>query len=775
MAIRLNSLKTRTAVAVTLVIVFTLVLNAVYLIVTRRAEMRAGIESDARTFAQLTNAPISVGYDTHYRSAFYKFRELIRGAMSLDPDVERIQIVDMDGRVVFDSRDLDEAPGSAPARQVLEPARLAAVKGLEPAVLPARDAAGGEALEIIAPYIEDWGRHRLTVAYLVSYKNLRPSIAQLVRATALLTLVSLLITGAVAVMLARRITRPLEELTRGAQHIAEGHFDRRLDIRSGDELQVLADAFNHMSAGLKQNVEQLEESNKKLAAVNEDLKELDRVKSDLLANVSHELRTPLTAIKGYTDYMLERKLGAITEKQEKGLLVVQRNMERLARTINALLDFSRLDLGRVTLNIQPFHLPALVDHILLSLRSELEKKKLGVTVAVDVGLPQVIGDREKISAVLENLIINALKFTPEGGRLTVSASRTAGRSRPVAELRVADTGIGIPPDQVSRIFTRFHQVDASSTRRFGGVGLGLAIVKSILDAHGSAIEVESEVGRGTAFRFTLPLLDKHEGALVRVRPPDEERLALVVDDDESFVRVVRAQLEEEGWTVATGSTAEQGAQLLAERHPDVVVLDLLLPDRSGLDLLSSLKADPATHAVPVVVVSVVNDAVRSLSLGATEHLVKPLEPAVVAAAVRRVTGTASGAATVLLADGDSGHAEGLRDALRREGFRTLVARDGRQALDVLGRRSPDAVLLQMSLPELNGLEVLEVMAREALTTRVPVLMLGAEGGEAGMRRAMALGARRCLGPVDMQEVVAEVRRQVEPPGGGEIGSRRAGA
>src|SRR4029079_15988699 len=129
----------------------------------------------------------------------------------------------------------------------------------------------------------------------------------------------------------------------------EGQYGRRLELRSRDELQVLAETFNHMSARLKHNVEQLEDSNEKLAAANEELKELDRVKSDLLANVSHELRTPLTAIKGYTDYMLERKLGAISEKQEKGLLVVQRNMERLARTINALLDFSRLDLGRVTL------------------------------------------------------------------------------------------------------------------------------------------------------------------------------------------------------------------------------------------------------------------------------------------------------------------------------------------------------------------------------------------------------------------------------------------
>src|SRR6185503_9110910 len=192
---------------------------------------------------------------------------------------------------------------------------------------------------------------------------------------------------------------------------------------------------------------------------------------------------PLTAIKGYTDYMLERKLGAISDKQEKGLLVVQRNMERLARTINALLDFSRLDLGRVTLNIQPFQLSALVEHILLSLRSELEKKRLTVALAVEAGLPQVIGDREKISAVLENLIINAMKFTPEGGTITVKAVRASIQGKPGAEVRVCDTGVGIPSSQLAKIFNRFHQVDSSATRRFGGVGLGLSIVKSILDAH----------------------------------------------------------------------------------------------------------------------------------------------------------------------------------------------------------------------------------------------------------------------------------------------------
>src|SRR4029079_11189067 len=287
----------------------------------------------------------------------------------------------------------------------------------------------------------------------------------------------------------------------------EGQYGRRLELRSRDELQVLAETFNHMSARLKHNVEQLEDSNEKLAAANEDLRELDRVKSDLLANVSHELRTPLTAIKGYTDYILEGRLGPITEKQERGLVVVQRNLERLSKSINALLDYARMETGRLALNVQPFDLAQLLEQIVTTLRSELERKRISFLSRVATDLPPVIADRERVSQVLENLVINALKFTPEGGRITVGASRGSLAGRPAAEILVSDTGIGIPEAQIGKVFARFHQVDGSSTRRIGGVGLGLAIVKSILDAHGAAITVESAVGRGTTFRFSLPILE----------------------------------------------------------------------------------------------------------------------------------------------------------------------------------------------------------------------------------------------------------------------------
>ena len=659
MRLRLNSLKTRTAVAIASVIVAILVANAVYLILTKRAELRRQTEDQALKFAQLTRDRIASGFEADSASGS-KFREMMREILRLNPDVDRIQVIAVDGRILFDSSVLDGAgtrKANGPAeRRVQDPQRKAAIEGLALSSIRGRDASGQDSLEIVAPYRNEGGRHDLSVAYRVTYENLEPGIAQLMYATGALTLASILLSVLVAVWLASRITKPLEALTSGAKDIAEGHFDRRLSITSHDELEILADTFNHMTGRLKENVEQLEESNKKLGAVNEELKELDRMKSDLLANVSHELRTPLTAIKGYTDYILERRLGAITEKQEKGLVVVQRNLERLSKTINALLDFSRMDVGRIALNLQPFGLGPLLEQIVTALRSELEKKGLKLTAEIEPGLPPVIADREKLSAVLENLIINALKFTPEGGRITVSASRAGSAARASALIRVTDTGVGIAPDQIAKIFNRFHQVDTSTTRRFGGVGLGLAIVKSILEAHGTSVTVESEVGRGTTFGFVLPVLDRAEApAPPRGREAAEEGLVLVVDDEPDVLRMMGTYLEEDGFAVLAASTAAEAAAIAAERRPDVIVLDLL---RGGLELLQSLKKDPATRHIPVMVVSIANDTVKGAGPGADEYLVKPVDRermvSTVRALLERTTATEP---TVLVVDDEADTAE----------------------------------------------------------------------------------------------------------------------
>jgi two-component sensor histidine kinase len=306
------------------------------------------------------------------------------------------------------------------------------------------------------------------------------------------------------------------------------------------------------------------------------------MKSDLLANVSHELRTPLTAIKGYTDYMLERKLGPVTEKQEKGLVVMQRNLDRLSRSISALLDFSRMDVGRLPLNLQPFPLAPLVEQILTTFRSELDRKRLTFAADIDPDLPLVIADREKLSAVIENLVVNAIKFTPESGRITVSGRRDPAAPRPAVLIQVADTGIGIPPDQVEKVFTRFHQVDTSTTRRFGGVGLGLAIVKSILEAHGSAIAVDSEPGRGSVFRFSLPLLEKQEASGREERRDDDSTLVLVAEGEAATADLIRDTLKTEGFRAVVVPDARL-AEAVGRERPGLVVLDPTRPDPGGFD------------------------------------------------------------------------------------------------------------------------------------------------------------------------------------------------
>ena len=770
MSLRLKSLKTRTALAIAFVVVVTLVINAVYLILKKKYELRADILQESQTFAELTKKPLAIGWEEDQAAEdgeknFSKFPEAVRDTLRLNTDVERILIADINGRVLFDSTELDELDrrrqASPPDRWIQEPDRLAAIQGLETRVLPNRDLRGEPGFEIVAPYFKEWGVHKLSVLYDVSYKSLKPKIAGNIFVTGALTLLSILASVVVAAALASRITRPVQELTEGAKDIATGHFDRRLAIDSPeDELRVLAEAFNHMTGRLKENVEELEESNVKLGAANEELKELDRLKSDLLANVSHELRTPLTAIKGYTDYILERKLGPISEKQEKGLVVVQRNLDRLSKSINALLDFSRMDVGRISLNIQPFVLGPLVDLIHTSLRSELEKKRLSFRAELEPELPAIIADREKVSAVLENLIINAIKFTPEGGSIAVSAARRPGAARPSAEIRVADTGVGIPPDQIGKVFNRFHQVDGSSTRRFGGVGLGLAIVKSILEAHGATIEVESQPGRGTAFRFVLPLLEKQEAQPHDERARAVERgLVLVMAEEADALGQVRGALEADGLSVLGASTAAEAAMLAAERRPEAILVDVGPPAPEGWELLRRLCQEGATRDLPIVAYAEAEGGLRVFSLGPGECVASSFDATAIAAWARRLLAGTDGEPTVLVLDGEPETAAGIRDTLKGAGCRVMAARDRGQARESLRTTPPDLVIVQAGAT-LAGLEFLAELGRGG-TLRAPVLLLGErEDLHVGPGRAP-----RRTGPIlDPRPLLAEVRRHVSREG-----------
>jgi signal transduction histidine kinase len=263
-----------------------------------------------------------------------------------------------------------------------------------------------------------------------------------------------------------------------------------------------------------------------LEYVNTELRQLDRLKSQFLANVSHELRTPLTSIKGYVEYIRKEKLGPITPMQSEGLQVAQRNILRLQRLINDLLDYTKLEFNKSPIHVRPYTFEDLWKHVYNQFSEVIEKRNFSLQLRIPPDLPLLFVDGPRFTQVLINLLGNAIKFSNEEGTITVRAqsihhpgpffrpeaygNNSANRSLVPVEITITDEGIGIPPEAIPRIFDRFYQVDSSNTRKYGGTGLGLALVKSILDAHGIPIEVQSKVGRGTSFGMVVPSLNAED-------------------------------------------------------------------------------------------------------------------------------------------------------------------------------------------------------------------------------------------------------------------------
>jgi signal transduction histidine kinase len=332
-----------------------------------------------------------------------------------------------------------------------------------------------------------------------------PLYASLFRTSGFL-LVGLGMSLVASLFVARRVVRPLETLRKGVERIGSGDMSSRLEVKTGDEIEVLAQEFNKMAGNLHEAYRGLEQKVKErtheLALANERLKELDRMKSDFVSHVSHELRTPLTAIKGAVDLVLREVAGPLTEKQIHYLTRVRSNTQHLAGLINDLLDLSKIESGKIELKSRRVSLGGLVHEVVEALRPVAAEKVIALETTFHEPSILVWADRDKINQVLMNLIGNALKFTPVQGRVTVSASRNGGES---VQVSVSDTGPGVPPEEKEKIFAKFYRVAEVNGENSKGTGLGLAIAKALVELHGGKIWVESEEGHGSTFYFTLPV------------------------------------------------------------------------------------------------------------------------------------------------------------------------------------------------------------------------------------------------------------------------------
>src|SRR5262245_8780271 len=371
-----------------------------------------------------------------------------------------------------------------------------------------------------------------------------------------------------------------------------------------------------------------------LAQVNEELRRLDQLKSEFLAMVSHELRTPLTAIIGYSRLLTRQVHGPLSARQLEHQEAIFRSAQRLSDLINDLLDVSRLEAGRIELNPRPTSVRHVVDQVSAVVAVAAQAKQIRIENAVPADLPLVNADSSRLQQVLVNLVGNSVKFSSAGGLVRVYGGLQADQ----VWVSVEDRGVGIPKDELARIWDPFYQVEAPLQRRHGGSGLGLAIVRRLVELHGGVVRAESDgENRGSRFTFTLPVAQQPAPAQTTTpleSTPIEPFLAgreiLVVEDEAHTQELVRVVVEDMlGGTARMCDDGEQSVRLAAERPPALILLDLMLPRVSGWEVARRLRQSPRTSTVPIVAVSALSrpqEREAALHAGCDAYLTKPFTP-----------------------------------------------------------------------------------------------------------------------------------------------------
>src|SRR5437016_3038871 len=350
-------------------------------------------------------------------------------------------------------------------------------------------------------------------------------------------------------------------------------------------------------------------------------REVDRMKSGFVSMVSHELRTPLTSIKGYVDLILtDETVGELTELQREFLGIVRNNARRLVSLVNDLLDLSHMESGKIELHRKPLDITLLIRELLPSFQPGWDEKRQTFTLHLPEKASKVLADADRVTQILSNLLSNAHKYTPDEGHIDLSVEI----AEPIARVEVTDSGIGLSTEEQAKLFTHFYRAHNPTTEAVGGTGLGLVITRSLVEMQGGEMQVSSEPGHGSTFGFTLPLAQVLEPSTF----PQETLLGkriLVVDDETDTRHLLRSYLQGAGYEVMTAPTAVTAFQLARTAKPDLITLDMLLPNNSGLPILELLKSDAITASIPVILLTVVNNDGQRRLLGATDYLDKPIE------------------------------------------------------------------------------------------------------------------------------------------------------
>jgi signal transduction histidine kinase/CheY-like chemotaxis protein len=512
------------------------------------------------------------------------------------------------------------------------------------------------------------------------------------------------------------------------QHRSDGRWVRVSERRTtnGGVVATYADITE-----LKQREAELAGLVHELEVARDAAQEASRTKSSFLANMSHELRTPLNAIIGVTEMLEEDAREFKREDEIEPLGRVQRAARHLLALINDILDLSKIEAGKMDLVLENFPIATLISDVVHTVEAIASKNGNEIVVNCPDAIGSMYADQIRVRQALMNLLSNATKFT-SNGTVTASAARKWTADGEQVEFAVADTGIGMSPDQLVKLFQEFSQADSSTTRKYGGTGLGLAISRRFCQMMGGDISVESELGRGSQFVIRLPV---HVGeAETQPRTPEASRprstgssqttpLILVVDDDATVREIVGRYLVREGFTFAEAAGGREGLRLARELNPAAITLDITMPDLDGWTVLAAIKGDPALADIPVILLTIIDEKNHGFALGASEYLVKPIDRDKLIRVLRQLCTPLGG--SILVVDDDQISRAGLRNALQQAGWQIAEADNGQIALTRLNEARPSAILLDLMMPEMDGFEFLDEVRRHDEWRDIPIIVITA--------------------------------------------------
>jgi signal transduction histidine kinase/CheY-like chemotaxis protein len=531
----------------------------------------------------------------------------------------------------------------------------------------------------------------------------------------------------------------------------------------GDEMNRVQQFMSAFVTALDRRhlVVQLEESNARLLEANQH-------KSVFLANMSHELRTPLNAIIGFSELLTDAQEdhfdAASRRRFQEQILTSGRHLLGL---INDILDLSKVEAGQMELRLQTVAVSEVVDQVTRIVEPLLSKKSIKLEADVAKG-GDVLADAGKLKQMLLNLVSNAIKFTPEGGTVRVRGARTPTS----VEISVADTGIGISEADQQYIFKEFHQVDHGPGRKHEGTGLGLALTKRFALLHGGDVRVESQVNHGSVFTLSIPI---HRTAAERpVETPVQpsvlvngngtHALVLVVEDDPAAAELLTRQLAAAGYRTHVVKTGLEALAKARELQPAAITLDIMLPELDGWEVMTRLKSDEVTSAIPIVVVSVIDNPELGLALGAIDYFVKPIDAKELVRRLNRFNFKRSLGQEdirVLVVDDEPPNREWLIRTLEPAGFTVLSASGGREAIQMAKSEKPDLVLLDLMMPDVTGFDVVEELRSYKDTRETPIMILTAMNLTEADKRQLAgrvsdILSRGSVGGTDIIDLLKRV-------------------